>query len=122
MSPPKPHAFTSLPKQSGLGPFQPTKVLFIDDSNRPPLSERARKLNEMEALVKENKNIIDRSRPEDVDARERARDNYNKANDLGSEIQDEGQNESNRFSVDATYDDRASKILANMDNDLKDRR
>jgi len=122
MSPPKPHAFTSLPKVSGLGPFQPTKVLFMDNNDRPTLSERAIKLNEMEALAQENKYIMDRSRPEDVDTRERARDNYNKANELGSEIQDLGANEYNPTSVDATYDERASKILANMDHDLKDRR
>lgn len=122
MSPPKPHAFTSLPKQSGpAGPLQPTKVLFMNNSDRPPLSERGRKLNEMEALAQENKDIIARSRPKDVDARDRAQANYDKANNIGSEIQDKCENK-DPSSIDTTFDDRAADILHRMDHDLKDQR
>lgn len=81
----------------------------------------ALKLKEMRNLAEENKDIIAFSRANDVEAREKARANYNKANDIGSEIQNEG-NEEHFNSIDAQYDERASKILASMDSDLKDRR
>ena len=94
----------------------------MDDHGRPVLSERAKKLNQMEDLAEENKDIMARTRPNDVDAREKARDNYDKANEIGSEILDKGVNEQNSKSVDAIYDERVSKILHKMDDDLKDRR
>lgn len=59
-------------------------------------------------------------KPRDVNAREKAQANYERANDIGSNVQDEGINEKNSDSVDATFDMRVSDILTKMDNNLKD--
>jgi 7,8-dihydro-6-hydroxymethylpterin-pyrophosphokinase len=94
-----------------------------NNNSFPQIAERAQKLNEMEKLLDENKTIIRRSNPNDVDARERARANYDKAVEIHSEIEDLSVSEVyDQISRDSTYQERGVNIVIEMDNNLKDRR
>ena len=73
----------------------------------------------MERLQKENLDIMNQSDTQDVNARERARANYNRAVEIQTDVEDLCVSDDFNSSI---YQVRGVNIVIEMDNNLKDRR
>jgi hypothetical protein len=114
LSPPKPHAFTSLPKQSSA--FRPTNIL-----NRP--KERnvgANLYNHTQMVIKSEQlqHLIKHPTENPANDKALAQTLYREANKLSSKIQDRTDDSKNGNPINDEIDNSAINILVNMNNML----
>jgi hypothetical protein len=112
MSPPKPHAFTSLPKQSSA--FRPTNVL-----NRPRNITGENFYNHTQIVIKAEQlqHLIEHPTDNISNDKALAQTLYREANELSSKIQDRTEDTKDN-PINNEIDNSAINILANMDNML----
>jgi hypothetical protein len=114
MSPPKPHAFTSLPKQSSA--FRPTNVL-----NRPNRRNITGEnfYNHTQIVIKSEQlqHLIEHPTENPANDKALAQTLYREANELSSNIQDRT-DDSKGNPINNEIDNSAINILVNMDNML----
>ena len=114
MSPPKPHSFTSLPKQSSA--FRPTNVL-----NRPIrrniTGDNFHDHTQIVIRAEQLQHLIEHPTENPENDKALAQTLYKEANDLSSQIQDRTDNTKGN-PINNDIDSNALNILASMDNML----
>lgn len=113
MSPPKPHSFTSLPKQSSA--FRPTNVL-----NRPIRNITSDNFYDHTQIViraEQLQHLIEHPTENPEKDKALAQTLYKEANELSSQIQDRTDNTKGN-PINDDIDSSAINILASMDNIL----